>query len=251
MMRKISVSLIVTALILGTIISCNKKSNDDAPEEGADRKALLTHAADNIIVPSFEAFKTSLDNLKTAINNFTATPDENKLSELRTQWQNAYLAWQSVELFHFGPADDVSLRNHFNIYPTDATLINSYVASGSYNLETFTNNKVQGFPALDYLINGLAANDADITAFYTGTDASKWKKYLTDIITIMDSKLNTVVNAWKGSYRNEFVENTGTGAGSSLSKLINEYIMYFERFLRSGKYAIPAGAMTGTVALKK
>ncbi|HEX2534637.1 MAG TPA: hypothetical protein VHK69_12920, partial [Chitinophagaceae bacterium] len=33
--------------------------------------------------------------------------------------------------------------------------------------------------------------------------------------------------------------------------MVNEYIMNFERFIRSGKYAIPAGVMSGTPAPEK
>jgi hypothetical protein len=130
--------------------------------------------------------------------------------------------------------------------------LRNHITSGSYDLETLTNNKVQGFPALDYLLNGAGSNDAEILANYTnGADAAKWKKYLTDVVNSMSAKMDKVVSDWKGSYRQQFVSNDGTGAGSPLSLMVNEYIMNFERFLRSGKFAIPAGVMSGTPAPEK
>lgn len=236
------------------MVACNKSDDKDGQDDPrvADRKALLINVADSIIIPSFENAHTAVLAMKTSAVNFIASPDVAKLQLLRQQWQLAYQAWQKTELFHFGPADNTTLRNYFNIYPTDIALLNNHVSSGSYDLEVLINNKVQGFPALDYLLNGLGNDDNSILAFYTASaDAAKWKQYLTDITSIMTSKLESVVTTWKNTYRQQFVNNTGTGAGSSFSALVNEYIMYFERFLRSGKYAIPAGIMSGTAAPEK
>lgn len=254
LMRKVfSYTLLFLALAILSF-SCNKNDGDEEgpPDPGGpDRKALLVNVATNIIVPSFEQLGASVGELNAAAEAFAESPDENGLTALRVKWKNAYLAWQRSEMFHFGPADDNGLRNYFNIYPTDVTMINLNVAGGVYNLELLVNNKVQGFPALDYLINGLDDNDAGIVSYYTGVNGEGWKSYLTDVTAVMVSKLTTVVNAWKGSYQQDFTNNTGTGAGSSFSKMVNEYIMYFERFLRSGKYAIPAGVMSGTAAPEK
>lgn len=251
-MRKFSIGFFtLTAVLVITSIACNKKGTGDQPKDNYDRKAMLTHLADKLIIPAFSNFQAVYGEMKTAANAFVAAPDAAKLATLRQRWQNAYVAWQRIELFHFGPADNNLLRNYFNIYPVDVTLLNSYISSGSYDLEVLTNNKVQGFPALDYLVNGLAANDADIVAKYTSAaDAANRKKYLSDIIAIMNAKINKVVSDWT-SYRQTFISNDGMGAGSPLSLMINEYVMYFERFLRSGKFAIPAGVMSGTPAPEK
>jgi predicted lipoprotein len=234
------------------MVACNKNDDSDQSNDEFDRKAMLTHLADNLIIPAFSNFQTVYGQMKSAADAFVAAPDAAKLTTLRQKWQDAYIAWQQVELFNFGPADQVLLRNYFNIYPTDANLLRSYVSSGSYDLEVLTNNKVQGFPALDYLLNGLGATDTEILNYYTANaDAAKWKKYLGDVVNIMNTKINTVVSDWKGAYRQQFINSDGTGAGSSISLTVNEYIMYFERFLRSGKFAIPAGVMSGTAAPEK
>lgn len=243
----------ISALILALAVpACNKNDDGDQPQDSFDRKALLTHVADQIIIPAYTYFQGALTEMKTAAEAFTAAPDATRLAAFRQKWRAAYLAWQQVELFSFGPADNALLRNFFNIYPTDVTLLRSHISAGTYNLEEFANNKVQGFPALDYLLNGVGANEAEILANYTtGAEAARWKKYVTDVVNIMNSKLAGVVAAWKGAYRQQFIDSDGTGAGSSLSLMVNEYIMSFERFQRSGKFAIPAGVMSGTAAPEK
>lgn len=251
-MQKFIGSLCAVLLAAVSVFSCNKSSDGDKPKDDFDRKALLTHVADNIIIPAYTNFQTIFSEMKMAVEGFATAPDAAKLSALRLKWRAAYLAWQRVELFNFGPADNALLRNYFNIYPTDVTLLRSNISSGRYNLDEVTNNKVQGFPALDYLLNGAGASDAEILANYTtAPDASRWKKYMTDVIASMNAKINKVVGDWKGTYRSQFISSDGTGAGSSLSLMVNEYIMNFERFLRSGKFAIPAGVMSGTPAPEK
>jgi predicted lipoprotein len=251
-MKKLTALLLIIASCVLITVACNKDNGSDQQKDDFDRKAMLTHLADNLIIPAYSNLQTIYSEMKSAADAFIAAPDVTKLTALRQKWQAAYIAWQQVELYNFGPADQVLLRNYFNIYPTDVTLLNSYVSSGSYDLEVLTNNKVQGFPALDYLVNGLGATDTEILNYYTAhADAAKRKKYLGDVINTMNTKLNTVVSDWKGAYRQQFINSDGTGAGSSVSLMLNEYIMYFERFLRSGKFAIPAGVMSGTAAPEK
>jgi len=49
-------------------------------------------------------------------------------------------------------------------YPTDFDLIENHIASGSYNFDLPSNRDSKGFPALDYLLNGMASSDAEIVA---------------------------------------------------------------------------------------
>lgn len=252
-MKKIAaVFLIVVLVLVGAgLPGCNKKEQEQQVDQ-FDRKAMLTNIADNIVVPSFNNFAEVFAAMNSAADAFSSSPDAQKLSVLRDRWKAAYIAWQQVELFGFGPAETISLRNYFNIYPTDVDLMRSYISSGDYNLEQLSNNKVQGFPALDYLLNGSGSSDDDILQnFTTNPDAAKWKKYLDDVINSMQVKLDGVVAAWNGNYRDEFVNSDGTGAGSSLSLMVNDYIMHFERFVRSGKFAIPGGVMSGVAAPEK
>lgn len=245
-MKKSLLFALALLLMAVGIFSCQKDPSGDTPEPstGPDRKALLTHWADSLVKPGYQRFNDKLVALKTKTTAFTAAPTAATLVEARQAWQAAYVEWQKVELYEFGPAESVSLRNHFNIYPADVPGINRNVSSGSYDFELATAIPQQGFPALDYLLNGVAANDAAIAQQYASSAAHR--RYLTDVVAKMEQTFGTVYAQWNGSYRDTFINSTGTDASSSLSRVINAYSLYFERYLRAGKIGIPAGTMTGT-----
>lgn len=236
--------LVVAALIV--VASCKKEKKDNSDETGLDRKPMLVNYADNYIVPAYTAMANSLAQLKTKVDAFVTSPDETKLNELKTACSEANLLWQRVDMLEFGPAEDVSLRMYINTYPVTVSKVEANISSGNFDLEPFGNKDAQGFPALDYLLNGLAAGSAATLPYYTSdVNAANRKQYLQSIVNKMVQKVQGVKEAW-GSYRNTFVESTGTDVNSSLSKLVNAYVLYYERYLRSGKVGLPAGAMTGT-----
>ncbi|MDO1502670.1 imelysin family protein [Winogradskyella maritima] len=78
---------------------------------------------------------------------------------MRASWLNAYKAWQHVELFEIGPAETVGFQLNMNIYPTDNEKIDGFIVNGSYDLSLSSNRSAKGFPALDYLLNGLGDTD--------------------------------------------------------------------------------------------
>ncbi|MBD2756469.1 imelysin family protein [Spirosoma validum] len=223
-------------------------------QASSDRKAMLTNIADNIILPSYANFKTKFDAMLVKSDAFAAKPDKTTLTELRQSWVDAYTEWQKVELFDVGPAEQRTLRNFFNIYPTDVTGIEAYVTAGSGAFDVPASYPKQGFPALDYLINGLGATDDAIVARYTtAADAAKRIAYLKRLTTQMNSMFTTVYTDWTtGGYRDTFINCTALNAGCSTSKLVNGYVLNYERYIRSGKFGIPSGAMAnGTVAPDK
>jgi predicted lipoprotein len=247
MNKTLSFACALLLAVLG-IISCGKKTDDGGGPPGpnleVDRKALLTYWADSVVKPGYQRFNDKLAVLKTKTLVFSTTPTAANLVDARQAWQAAYVEWQRVELLEFGPAEQVSLRNHFNIYPTDAAGINRNITTGSYDFELATAIPQQGFPALDYLLNGVASGDAAIAQLYAGSAGHR--RYLADVMTKMDQTFATVYTQWNGSYRDTFISRTGTDASSSLSRVVNAYSLYYERFLRAGKIGIPAGTMTGT-----
>lgn len=241
---------ILPLLLLAVIVyACSSDSpeNPTTPTDNFDRGVMLTHLADNIIIPSFEDFQNKLENLQTKATAFTNTPDAATLAEARSAWLNAYKAWQHVEMFNIGKAEEIGFVNFFNIYPLTVADVEKNVKEGSYDLNSPNNHDAQGFPALDYLLYGVADNDTAILAKYTNDEnASKYKKYVNDVITQMSRLTSDIVNDWKGSYRNQFVSSTGNTANSSLNKLVNDFIFYYEKGLRANKFGIPAGVWSST-----
>ncbi len=245
-------------LITGLLWACSgSNGTDPAPtnpvDQGKDRTALLTNLADNIIIPSYANFKVKFDQMKSKSDAFTAKPSLTTLSELRTAWTEAYIEWQKVELFDFGPAEKQTLRSFYNIYPASETGIASNIADPSANLEVPASYAQQGFPALDYLINGVGSNDTAILAYYTtATDAAKRLAYINRLTARMETLLGKVISDWNGAYRETFITKTGLDIGSSTSLMVNGFVLHYERYIRSGKFGIPSGAMmNGVVAAEK
>lgn len=239
--------VVAAIALVATLAACKKEDNKKPDDTGNqyDRGAMLTNYADNYIVPAYGAMNLTLEELKTATTAFINAPNLANLYAARESWRTAYLLWQQVDLLEFGPAEDVSLRMYMNTYPTTVSKIDANITAGSYNLEEFGNKDAQGFAALDYLLNGIDnTNSGVITQYTTDAQATARKQYLNDVVNKMLAKVQGVKNAW-GSYRNTFVEATGTDVNSSLSKMANAYVLYYERYLRSGKIGLPAGAMTG------
>lgn len=221
-------------------------SGDEAPvtDNSADRQKILTHWVDNIIKPSYANFKTKFDAMAGKADAFAATPGNAALAELRDAWVAAYIEWQKTELFEVGPADRYSTRNFFNIYPADAAGIEANIANPSANLDVPAAYAQQGFPTLDYLLNGVGAQDDDIVAYYTAeNDGAKRLAYLDKLIARMDTRLSSIITEWSGSYRDTFISKTGLDVGSSTGLMVNAYVLHYERYIRSGKIGIPSGAL--------
>jgi predicted lipoprotein len=241
-----------TAILFGfifAIIACSSNGGDDTTSgNNFDRTALLTNWADNIIIPSYTNYQTKLQALVTSTNTFVATPTETNLQSLRVSWLESYKAYQYVSMYNFGKTEEVNLNMIANTYPTDATGIETNIASGSYNLSLTTQFSKQGFPGLDYLLNGLGTTDATIVSFYSSNvNAINYKKYLTDVTTKLKANADAVVTDWNSGYRATYIANSGTSVTSAVNKTTNAFVKNMEKDIRTGKLGIPAGQFSGGI----
>jgi predicted lipoprotein len=244
--------ILAITLVAGLIYACSSSSGGDDDEtifvDTFDRAAMLTDLADNIIIPAYQDFASEMTSLKAAGQNFTASPDQTTLDALRTAWYNAYKTWQYVEMFNIGKAEELQFSFYMNVYPLTVADVENNIANGGYDLDAVNNQDAQGFPALDYLLYGVAANDADILAkFTTDTNAQGYKNYVTDVLNQMDGLTQQVLNDWTGSFRNAFIDNSGNTTTSSVNLLANDFIFYYEKALRANKIGIPAGIFSNNV----
>lgn len=240
-MIKISRFLLLSLFAFAACTS-DEGGDDGGAENSFDRKAMLVNWADNIIVPAFNNFESSTQDLQDKTKTFTANPSEENLVQLRLAYEKAYLDFQTVSMFEIGKAEELSYRNFLNTYPVDVTTIVSEIESGDYNLSLPSTYNEQGFPALDFLINGLADSDGEIVNIYF---SEEYKNYLSDVSERINSLTGEVTASWQGTFRDNFVNNTSSSSTGSVDKFTNDYVMYYEKFLRSGKIGFPAGVFTG------
>jgi len=238
-------SLIIFGLL---IVACSKDTGNETvppPNISFDRGAMLVNWADNIIVPSYTSFKTEAESLNTAATIFANDPTETNLHSLRASWAASYISFQKVSMFEIGKAEEVRYRNRLNVYPSNTQKIQNFIATGTYDLALPSTIDAQGFPAIDYLINGLAGTDSEIVSFYsTNSNAQAYKTYLNTLTGTILLLTTTVLDDWNASFRDVFVANTSSSATGSVDKLTNAYIFYFEKSLRAGKVGIPAGVFS-------
>ncbi len=245
MMKKITLTILAAILL----VSCGSDDGKNVASDNFDRGAMLENWADNIIIPSFEHFAGETQSLKEATEAFVGDPTQANLEVLRSAYKQAYLQYQTIAIYEIGEAETINYHTYLNIYPTDAAAIQAHIQNNDYNLELASAIDEQGFPALDFLLNGLAGTDAEILSFYNGdANAETYKQYLLDVSSRIDTLTDTVLAHWKNSFRDTFVANTSSSSTGSVDRFTNDFVMYFEMDLRSGKIGIPAGGFSGNPA---
>ncbi|MDC6390328.1 imelysin family protein [Maribacter sp. PR1] len=249
MMKKIF-GIICILVIIGACSddSIGEGEPNPSPGEGErfERSSMLVNWADNIIIPAYTEFSSDLATLKASLEAFQSDVNETNLIELRLSWIAAYTTWQHVAMFEIGPAESLGYQLNMNIYPTDSEKIESFIINDNYDLSLSSNRDAKGFPALDYLINGLGENDAAIVTRYNGTEKEALFAYLNSVVDDMVNLTDSVLSEWTGGYRDTFVANDGASATASVDRLVNDYIFYFEKYLRAGKMGIPLGVFSGS-----
>lgn len=244
-MKKI---LLILSLIVIVVACSSNEGENNSDGNNYDRTALLTNWADNIIVPSYVNYQTKVQTLVTNTNTFVANPTEVNLQTVRTSWLEAYKAYQYISMYNLGKAEEINLNIASNTYPTNTIGIESNISSGTYDLALLSQLDKQGFPALDYLINGLSTNDASIVVFYaTNANATNYKQYLTAVVSKLKTNIDAVVTDWNSGFRNSYIANNGTSVSSSINKTTNLFVKNFEKDIRTGKIGIPAGVFSSGV----
>lgn len=230
------------------LCACNGNEKEpDTSDNAKDRKPMLTHWVDNIIIPSYANFKVKFDVMASKADAFVAAPDQASLTAFRQSWADAYIEWQKVELFEVGAGDRYTIRNFFNIYPADEAGIAENIADPAANMTTPNAYPRQGFPALDYLINGVGADDEAILSYYMASqEGTKRIAYIKRITDRMSALLTSVIDEWNGAYHDTFINKTGLDIGSSTGLAVNAYVLHYERYIRSGKFGIPSGALVSS-----
>ena len=189
--------------LLSLVVSCSSEElpeNDDIQE--FDRGSVMENYSNNIIIPSYNDFKLKLDKLKTEVLEFTQNPSTETHTSLSNQWLEAYKAWQYVEMFNIGKAEEIMYSNTMNTYPVNQERTIDNINSEKIDLSDPNDWACQGFPGLDFLIHGVAENLENILNLYNSD--TKYGDYLIVVISNMSTNFN-VVDDWSSYKSNSFL----------------------------------------------
>lgn len=224
------------------VMSCGPdgmNSDDDDPPVNFDRGAMLANWMDNVIIPAAEAHVNRLGALEqalTAVQDNTGDLAGTELDAIQLAFDESYLAYQRMSPFIFSEGEAIRLRERTNTYPTDESLIQANVSERT-NLELPSNTTAQGYPALEFLLYG---TDRSTPMIFDNADA---RSYALELVTVLVGLHNDHVTALEEN-RDAFVANDGNAATASIDRSVNDFIFFYEKFLRAGKVGIPAGVFS-------
>ena len=245
-MKEIKYTLIALFSIF-IIIACSGDSDDGTDQiPEFDRSTILNNYVSNIIIPRYGDFKVALDGLKIAVDDFTQTPNTGNLQKLHDDWLESYKKWQHIEMFNIGKAEELMYLQKMNAYPADNSRIEANVSSEKTDINSPNDFTSQGFPAIDYLIHGVATDFESVSNVYSND--SKYGNYLKVLVDVMVKNTNDIIQDWS-STKDSFIQSSGNSNTSSLNMITNDFVYYFEKGLRANKIGIPAGRYSGGDAL--
>ena len=219
----------------------NTSSNDEL--DSFDHKEMLTNWVDNIIIPSITNFDNSLETFKESVITFVNAPTAETLSNLKEAWLSSFLKWQHVEMFDIGLSEEIYYKNRINLYPTNVERIENNISNLNYDLDKPVNFSAQGLNSIDYLLFGIGENEVEIISKFSDENLN-YGKYLTDLVDKMVSLTYEIKSSWSDEYKSSFISSTDNTASSSINKVVNDFIYYFEKGYRANKIGIPAGVFS-------
>lgn len=236
--------LLVAGILSLILFACKKTNDDDNGADGFNRQLILVNMADSLILPSYNDFQTKADVMVSDIRVFTENPTLGGLTQARAAWLNAYISWQKIALWNFGPAMDLNFISSANTYPADALKLDQISDGATYDLSSPFQKAIQGFPAIEYLLYGNNKTDQEIVSSFSSSSKSGVINALAKKISDLNK---SVLTSWNSTYRQTFINSSGVDRGSSLGELFNNtYLPYLEMHNREAKFGIPGGQRTGT-----
>jgi uncharacterized protein len=223
------ISLILLALPMFGM-SCKKDPAINAVE--FKKSDLLHHIGTDLIVPEYQQLLEEINLLETKYIQFSNDKTHSLLEEVKAAWKIAYQSWYSVNIYEFGPAMNIGLRNAVGVFPTDTVKILDNINAGTYVLGSAANTDAIGFSSFDFLLYRTDALSYFASATYT--------QYGLEVLQKIKTEVAYVVSNWNSNYLNTFKNSTGTESTSSFSLFVNEFNKVYE-LAKNAKLGIPIG----------
>jgi len=231
----------VGVVLMTTLSACS----DSAPNDSNfDRKAMLTAFADRTIIPAYDALVQRSGALESAVHDLIMDPTSANLVSCRTAWTAVAESWQASVSYDLGPAEGAfgSLSMDVGTFPASPEKIEAAIAAADTLLQNFDRD-ARGLYGVDYLLYHRPLQEV-ADEFRSNPVRGA---YLTAVVNKMLQEVTHVSDAWKNGYREQFIAQSGTDAGSGSSLLFNHMNMSFE-LLKNYKLGLPLGRIAGQTA---
>jgi uncharacterized protein len=224
------IGIVVLALLFS---SCKDKKEDELETESFATLLIRTEA--DLIAPSLSDFENAAEQLANAVSIFDVSTTAQHLVQVQETFIEAYVAWQKVSQFRYGPAIEFDIMGKMNTFPTDYIQIENAIQNG---LTSGLPNAVKGLPAMDYLLFH-QTNDEILAQF---SDQNR-KVYLMARANEVSTLATQYKTAWTNGYKATFISADGPSVTGGLSLLANGLIEDYEQ-LKRDKVALPLGLLT-------
>ena len=218
--------------------SGSTSTDSSSQNDNFDRSSILINYSENIIIPRYNTFKVSMDNLKNTIDTFITSPTVENYDLVQLNWIEAYKKWQYIEVFNIGKAEQIMFNLTMNTFPLSKERIDSNIENEKTDLTNPNDWAAQGFPAIDYMLHGIADNKESVIEIYNSN--TKYSGYLNTLVSTMSANTDIVVEDWE-TYKDSFNSSYENNATSAFNMMVNDFVFYFEKGLRTNKIGIPAG----------
>jgi predicted lipoprotein len=218
--------------------SCKGNDPDDPSGSSFDKEAMLRQIADEVVLPSLSNFQSSVTAFEASVETWSVVQSESNLIAMRSAFDVMYVDWQQCAPIAWGPAAEHQSNLVINTFPADTTRIRTLLSLASYDLMESANIQAKGLPALDYLLYS-----ANLTQWSTEVITS----YLQANVALIKDESAYVLGEWQATYRDQFIQSTGSDVGSALGMMVNAINQDFE-LVKNAKVGIPLGKKTLGVA---
>ncbi|MBC8124756.1 MAG: imelysin family protein [Candidatus Kapabacteria bacterium] len=235
---------LLVAACLVFMCACTNDTNN-TKVDSFDRTAMLRGVADKAVIPSFTDLQVKSDSVALLVTQFAEVniPTTQQIQVLRDAIANLTTVFQSVIVFDFGPAEGSfgSLVENVSTFPVNTSSLEEFIAAADTSFLNFQRD-TRGLSALDYLY--FRGTTTDVIAAFSGKAGANRRVYAKAVANAIARETRVVLNAWTGSYRQQFIDRSGTDAGSSVSLLFNNLNISYE-LLKNYKIALPLGKRAG------
>jgi uncharacterized protein len=270
-MQSTATSIAFAAMVVAgstSLVGCSSPaSNIDAPSDGFDRTAMLTHLATNVLLPMQADVDAKTAGLPAAIDAYCTALDTPTHDAAVAAWAQAVDAWERADAVLIGPAamNQKDLRYKIYSWPLlapcglDRDTVTYWTAPASYDIALQPPNE-RSLLAIEYLLftTNTAHTCPTEPVGWTGLgpDLPKARcKLAHAIATDVAAQTAAVHTAWRtdgGNYVG--VLSTAGQSGSSISSAhegvnrLSDGLFYVDRILKDMKIAEPAGIAANVCA---